>query len=157
MCEPRLGDLDPREDQKARVIDHQRQVLLAELRCPSDEVIARRELPGGGGEAEHGQRPAVSVMDGVAHLGADQGLVAEIVVAGDELVPELPFPGVTHDGAEVERANLVEGGRRREQRGFGIRPEDDGLGAALPSPRRREHDDAVAMHGEHGDLGPSCP
>ncbi len=27
-------------------------------------------------------------MDGVAHLGADQGLVSEIVVAGDELVPE---------------------------------------------------------------------
>ena len=32
-------------------------------------------------------------MDGVAHLGADQGPVAEIVIAGDELVPQLALPG----------------------------------------------------------------
>ena len=38
-----------------------------------------------GAEAEHGERPTVAVVDGVAHLGADEGLVAEIVVAGDEL------------------------------------------------------------------------
>ena len=32
-------------------------------------------------EKPHGERPAVAVVDGVAHLGADQGLVSEIVVA----------------------------------------------------------------------------
>ena len=59
-------------------------------------------------------------MDGVAHLGADQGLVSEVVVAGDEFVPQPAFAGAAHDDAEVEGADLVEGGRRREQRRFGI-------------------------------------
>ena len=31
--------------------------------------------------------------DGVAHLGADEGLVAEVVVAGDELVPQPALSG----------------------------------------------------------------
>ncbi len=36
-----VGDLDPRQDQEPGVVDHQRQVLLAELRCPADESVAR--------------------------------------------------------------------------------------------------------------------
>ena len=108
-----VGDFDPGQDQESRVVDHEGKVLLAQLPCPSDEVVARGELPRGGGEAEHGERPAVAVVDGVAHLGADQGLVSEIVVAGDELVPELALPGAAHDGAQVERADLVEGRRGR--------------------------------------------
>ena len=41
-------------------------------------------------------------MDGVAHLGADQGLVAEIVVAGDELVPQLALAGDEREVAKVD-------------------------------------------------------
>ena len=93
------------------------------------------------------------VVDGVAHLGADQGRVSEIVVAGDELVPELPFPGATHDGVQVERTDLVEGCRGREQRRLGVRSEDDRPGPALASLGRRQGDHAVAVHGQHGDLG----
>ena len=52
MCEPQVGDPDPGRDQDPRVVDHEREVLLAQLRRPSDEVVARGELPGGGGEAE---------------------------------------------------------------------------------------------------------
>ena len=59
------------------------------MRRPSDGVVAQGEPPCGGGEAEHGERGAVAVVDGVAHPGADQGRVAEVVVAGDELVPQL--------------------------------------------------------------------
>ena len=55
-------------------------------------------------------------MDGIAHLGADQDLVSEIVVAGDELVPQLSLPGAADDGAQVERTDFVEGRRGREQR-----------------------------------------
>ena len=97
--------------------------------------------------------PAVAVVDGVAHLGADQGLVSEVVVAGDELVPEPAFAGAVHDGAEVERADLVEGGRGREQRRLGVGSEDDGPGPAPLPPGRRQLDEAVAVHGEHGDAG----
>ena len=119
-----VGDLDPGQDQEPRVVDREGKVLLALLPSPSDEVVARGELPRGGGEAEHGEWPAVSVLAGIAHLGADQGLVPEIVVAGDELVPELALPGGAHDGAQVERADLVQGRRGREQRRFGVRPEE---------------------------------
>ena len=76
-----VGDLDPGQDQEPRVLDDKGKVLLAQVLRTSDEVIARGELPRGGAEAEHGERPAVSVMDGIAYLGADQGLVSEIVSA----------------------------------------------------------------------------
>ena len=89
-------------------------------------------------------------MDGVAHLGADQGRVAEIVMAGDELVPQLARAGAAHDGAQVERAHLVKRCRRRERRRFGVRPEDDGPGPVLPPLRRRQGDQAVLVHGRHG-------
>ena len=72
-------------------------------------------------------------MDSVAHLGADQALVSEVVAAGDELVPEPALSGLADDGAHVERADLVEGGRRGEQRRLGLRSEDEGLGPALLS------------------------
>ena len=84
-----VGDGDPGQDQEPRVVDHQRQVLLAQLRRPSDEGVAWGELPCRRTEAEHGEGPTVAVVGGVAHLGADQGLVAEVVVSGDELVPQL--------------------------------------------------------------------
>ena len=148
-----VGDMDPGQDEEPRIVDHQRQVLLAQLRRPSDELVARGELPRGGGEAEHGERPAVAVVDGVAHLGADQGLVAEVMVAGDELIPQLPFPDAAHDGVEVERADLVEGSRCREQRRFGVRSVDDWLRPALPPSGRWQCDQAVAVHGKHGDPG----
>ena len=147
-----VGDLDPRQYQEPRIVDHEREVLLTQPRRPSDEVVARSELPRGGGEAKHGDRPAVSIADGVAHLGTDQGFVAEVVVAGDELVPQTALPGAAHDDAHLQRADLVEGRRGREQRRFGIGSEDDRLGPALPSPRRRQRDHAVAVHGQHGHL-----
>ncbi len=59
---------------------------------------------------------------------------------------------VAHDDAHVERSNLVEGLRGGEQRRLGVRPEDDGLGPALPAPRRRQGNNAVAVHSEHGYL-----
>ena len=148
-----VGDPDPGRDQEPRVVDHEREVLLAQLRRPSDEVVARGELPGGGGEAEHGDGPAVAVVDGVAHLGADQGPVAEIVVAGDELVPQPSLAGAAHDGAHLQRADLVEGCRGREQRRLGVGSEDDRLRPVLPPLRQRQGDHAVAVHGEHGDPG----
>ena len=50
------------------------------------------------GEAKHGDRPTVAVLDAVAHLGTDQGLVAAIVVVDEELVPPPAFAGFAGDG-----------------------------------------------------------
>ena len=115
----KVEDTDPGQDQEPGVVDDQRQALLALLRRLSDEGVTRGELPCRRAEAEHGERPAVAVVDRVAHLGADQGLVAEIVLTGDKLVPQLALAGAAHDGAQVEGANVIEGGRRREQRRVG--------------------------------------
>jgi len=82
-------------------------------------VVSRGELPGGGGEAEHGNGRAVAVVDGVADLCAHQGLVAEVVVAGDELVPQLALAGLAEDGPQGEGTDVIEGSRRREQGRFG--------------------------------------
>ena len=56
-----VGDFDPGQDQEPRVVDHQGEVLLAQLRRPPDELVARGELPRGGAEAEHGDRLLIGV------------------------------------------------------------------------------------------------
>ena len=93
----------------------------------------------------------VAVVDGVAHLGADEGLVAEVVVAGDELVPQPALARAADDGADLQRADLVESRGRREERRFGVLSEDDGSGPVLFPLRGRQDDEAVPVHGEHGD------
>ena len=60
MTDKRLESLDPEEGFRSIGVTVsrpvRRQVLLARLRRPSDEAAARGELPGGGAEAEHGER-----------------------------------------------------------------------------------------------------
>ena len=119
----------------------------------SDEAVARSELPRGGGEVEHGGPASRRGHGRRSASGADQGLVSEIVVVGDERVPQPALAGAAHDGPEVERTHLVEGGRGRDRRCFGNRPEDDGPGPVLLFPQRRQGDRAVLVHGRHGDPG----
>ena len=123
------------------------------LRRPADKAVARGELPCGGGEAEHGEGPAVAVVDGVAHLGADEGLVPEVVVACDELVPEPALAGSAHDDSHIEGADLIESLRRRDEGRLGVWSEDDRSGPVLAPLRRGERDQAVLVHGEHGHPG----
>lgn len=92
----------------------------------SDEALAAGELACHRAEAEHGERPAVGVVDGVTQLGAVQGPLAEVVVRGGELVPALAVAAETHDGAKGGRADLIEPGWRREWRRLGVRSEDHG-------------------------------
>ena len=148
-----VGYLDPRQDEEPRVVDHEGEVLLTQLRRPPDEGVAGGELPRGGGEAEHGEGPAAPVVDGVAHLGADEGLVAEVVVAGDELVPEPALAGSAHDDAHIEGADLIEGPGRRDEGLFGAGSEGDRPGPVLAPLRRGERNPAVVVHGEHGHPG----
>ena len=91
----------------------------------------------------HGRRSASERRPGACSRGSGSGRRTR---------SRASLPGCAHDGAEVEGANLVEGRRRGEQRRLGVRSEDDGLGPALPAPRRRQGDDAIAVHGEHGHL-----
>ena len=72
-------------------------------------------MPGGGGEAEHGQGAAGAVVGGVAHLGAGQRGVAEVVMGRDASVPLVAGVAVAcADADQVEGSGLVESGRRRQ-------------------------------------------
>ncbi len=113
-----IGHLDPGQDQIPGVIDEAGQVALAGGGVPADEAVAGGGFPGGGAEAEQGQGQAVGRAGKVAQLGAGQGLVAEVVVALDELVPERATRVVRAERFElqgpqgVERAGGDEQGRR---------------------------------------------
>ena len=62
-----------------------------------------------------------------------------VVVAGDELVPPLALAVAAHDGPQAERADLIEGGRRRSLRRFGVRSEDDRRGPVHGQHRHPGH------------------
>ena len=83
-----IWNLDPGHNEVAGIIDHEGEVPFPDVRRPSDEGIAGCGLPCGGREAEHGQGAALPVLDRIAHLCTDKGLVAEIMIAGDEFIPE---------------------------------------------------------------------
>ena len=60
MCEPSFG-----------------MTIQGTIRNLGLSITRRRFFSRRGAEAEHGDGPAVAVVYGVAHLGADQGLVVE--------------------------------------------------------------------------------
>ena len=76
----------------------------ARLRCRCVGLqpmkLSRGAVFQAGGEAEHGQQLAVGSLHEVAHLGAGQGVVAEIVIAVDEGVPQ-PSLGAGGDGRDA--------------------------------------------------------
>ena len=146
----------PGQDQEAGVVDHEGQVALPRFGGPADEAVAGRGLPGGGAEAEQGEGLAVGGAGEVAQLGAGQGRVAEVVVALDEGVPAAALDGVG-DGFDAHRADLAEVRRRREQRRLGGGRRRDRPHRARAVARRRQCDQAAAVHAQHGDAGRSCP
>ena len=76
-------------------------------------------------------------MDGVAHLRADQGLVAEVVVAGDERIPLFALRRAPEHGAHADGARLIERFRRRFEWRAGVGSEGDRRGAVVPPIRRQ--------------------
>ena len=92
----------------------------------------------------------MAVVDGVAHLCAYQNSVTEVLVAGDELVPQPALlTRAAHD--QIEGTDLVEVSRGRERGWLGVGTDDDGPLAVNASPRRRQGNETVAVHCEHGD------
>ena len=149
-----MGDADPGQDQEAGVVDDACQIAFAGGRVPADEAVAGGSFPGGGGEAEQGQQEAVAGLDEVAQLGAGQVLVAEIVVAVDELVPGTAAGVLGAQGIEAQRADIGERAGQGEQAGrIGGRGGRDRTRARQRSPRGRQGEQAVALHAQQGYAG----
>ena len=120
-----VGDVDPGEDEEPGVVDDQgffsRRCGVQAMKPPRGAgfhaaVLKPRTATGG----------SVTVVHGVAQPGAGQGLLADMAVAGDELVPQPPLARAARHRAPLEGADLVGGGR--EPGRFGAGSEDDGLG-----------------------------
>ena len=94
----------------------------------------------GGGEAEKGDGVAVAILDRIAYLGADRGLVAEIMIAGNELVPASVLRGPADHDAKAQRLHRFERGRHRRLRRFGVGSEDNRLALGCRAPARRQGD-----------------
>ena len=69
---------DPGEDEEAGVVDNEGEARLPLIVRPADEGVPGSDLPGGGAEAQTGQR-GLSREGEVADLGSGKGLMAEVV------------------------------------------------------------------------------
>ena len=81
--------------QEAGVVDNQMELSLALFVAPADITVPRCTHPGGGTEAEQGDG-LVRRVDEITQLGAGKGLVPEVMVALDQLVPQARFGFFAH-------------------------------------------------------------
>lgn len=140
-----VGHPDPRQDQKACVVDHPGQSLLAGGIIPAQEAVARRTAQGRGGPCEAGDDLALKI-GGVAEMLADDRAVPEVVEAVDQDLPTEPlFAG---DDANHERIKVSPLHRKRIDREGMLRERTvltPVLASAGAGPRRRERKEALAL------------
>jgi hypothetical protein len=157
-----MWDPDPGQDQEAGVADDQVEVALSGEAVPADEAVARLAGPGGGAHAEESEEEAVG-FDEVAQLGAGQGGVAEVVVAGDELVPAPGLgvaPGALEEGAEADLAEIAQADLERRRR-YRLRGRRQGQ-RWLPLPlvgggSRRRPSRSMRSRATRADISLGCP
>ena len=120
-------------------------------RIPAHEAVAGGGFPGRGAAAEQGQQEAVGGVHEVAQLGTGQGLVAEVVVALDELVPEAAAGVGGAQQAEAQGAGLGQrGGQGPEGRRISPRGRRERAQTRFRRQRRRQGQPAVALHAQQG-------
>ena len=147
----------PWKHQKAGVDHHQAPPAVACPVRPSDPAVTAREPLRHRIEQQAPQPAALFVGDEAADMRPEGAPVAEIVVAVDEGVPQLPSFGV---GDRLDAERTQPGQRRRDLRlrvrGGGPGRRVDGphvADAALPLRRKRQ--DAVALQRlQHPEAGP---
>ena len=84
-CE--ISRTHPGQYEKPGVVYDEVEVPRALLGGPPDVVVARGDFPCRGAETEDGQELALGAEDEIADLSAGKGLVPQIVMALDQLVP----------------------------------------------------------------------
>ena len=94
---------DPRQDEKAAVVDNEVKTLLLVRCAPTDEALSVTALPRRGTPAQESKLLALVFSD-VAQRFADELAIAEVVVHRHELTPMsdlLPLKRANHDTAEI--------------------------------------------------------
>ena len=141
---------DPGEDEEAGVVDNEGEARLPLIVRPADEGVPGGDLPGGGAEAQTGQR-GLSREGEVADLGSGKGLVAEVVIALYEVVPEMLL-GPRGGGAQMKirtgRKGPVIGRLGSGQFGVADPPGPGAIGVGALGGGQDEK--AVPLHPEEG-------
>src|ERR1019366_297311 len=87
-------DLNPRENDKALIIDHGPKMVLPGLNRPTNELIARADLPGRWAKAQTGQRSVLQARN-VFELSTRGLLIAQVVIGSDQALVEGQLLGVS--------------------------------------------------------------
>src|SRR5947209_14330069 len=87
--------VNPRQNEKAAVIDDVLEIAGALMDSPTDPAVPRRHFPGGTGPEKTRQDFTVPGFDEVTQIRADRGAIPEIVIALDELTEQGKLRG-TH-------------------------------------------------------------
>jgi hypothetical protein len=140
--------LDPRQDQEARVVDDELQVLLALLMGPADEAFPVGQPPRAGPEAQQRDQP-ISRIHAVADLAARHRRVAQVVVPRDILVPQPGGRTAPVDDAQAQRRQLVYSGHQHRLLVGGRRGDELGSAARLGDLRGRQCDQPIGLHAQH--------
>lgn len=139
---------DPGEDEETGVVDDEGEARHPLIVGPADEGISGSDLPGGGAEAQAGDGGGAREGE-VADLGPGKGLVAEVVVALDEVVPEMLL-GSGSGRAEMKgrpcREGPVVGSLGSGQLRITDPPGPGAVGRGALG--RRQDEKAVLLHGE---------
>ena len=147
----------PRKDEKARVDDHEVPATVTRPAGPADPAVPARKRLRRRLEQHASQLAPLAVRHEVADVRPEGAPVAEVVVAVDERVPELPALRVRHR-LDAQRAQVRErrGDFRLRVRGGGPGRRVDGLHVAdAVLPLRRQLEDAVALQRlQHPEAGP---
>src|SRR6202045_4926349 len=93
-----LFDLRLGQNEKAAIVNYQRESLLALLSAPADELITGFDFPGRGAKEQAGQVATITVANKVAQVLARGAAVAQGV-----MLPQMPNEGVGLSGARLDR------------------------------------------------------
>jgi hypothetical protein len=83
-----VGYFNPRQNQKATVVDEEGKIGLASGIAPSDPGIARRHFPGGAGEQQAGQHIPRWSAHQVAQLRTVGNPISQRMITLDELLKQ---------------------------------------------------------------------
>src|ERR1017187_3924761 len=76
------------QNEEARVIGDARQAAPPLPIIPANVSVAGLEVPGAGAKAQRRQQAAIPAPNQIAHLGAAQGAITQVMMPLDEFIPQ---------------------------------------------------------------------
>src|SRR5216684_257238 len=140
--------VDPRQDQEPCVVDDEMQIAFSLICGPANELVPGLYFPGARAEAEGGDDVVCGAHE-VAQLRPGHELMSKIVMALDVRVPQQRV------GFGMHQINAQRGefdgrdARRLEDRLLNVRIRP--VGDRLWISRRRQGEQAIGLHAQHGD------